>query len=56
MMGCFAINLFLFLMVFQAWGGGQVPDHLPFLVLGSLVLCLIGYWSNAPVEGEDDDE
>jgi len=45
-MGCFGINLFMFLMVMEAWGAGSVPDHLPMLQIGSAVLCLVGYVQN----------
>jgi hypothetical protein len=55
-MGCFGINLFMFLMVMEAWGGGIVPSYLPFLILGSAILCLVGYAQNKPLETEDDDE
>jgi hypothetical protein len=54
MLACFAINLFLFLIVFENWSGGYVPTHLPFLVLGSMVMCLIGWYQNRD-KLEDDD-
>lgn len=54
MMGCFFINLFVFLLVMEAYGGGLVPDYLPFLPLGSSILCLVGYHTNKDVEEEDE--
>ena len=56
MLACFAINLFLFLVVFENWGGGYVPTHLPFLVLGSMVMCLIGWYQNRDKLEDDDDD
>jgi hypothetical protein len=56
MMGCFLINLFMFLLVLEAWGGGIVPDYLPWMLVGNCVLCLFGYQSNKPLPTEDDDE
>ena len=53
-MGAFGINLFMFLMVMEAWGGGLVPDHLPMLIIGSAVLCLYGFAQNKPTEEEDE--
>ncbi len=55
-MGAFCINLFMFLMVMEAWGAGLVPDHLPWLIVGSAVLCLVGYAQNKSRETEEDDE
>jgi hypothetical protein len=55
MMGCFMVNLFLFLMTMEALGGGQVDPYLPLLPLGSSILCLVGFWSNKPLPEEDDE-
>lgn len=55
-MGAFGVNVFLFLMVAEAWGAGIVPDHLPWLIVGSAALCLVGYAQNKPREIEEDDE
>lgn len=55
MMSCFMLNIFMFLMVMEAWGAGLVPDHLPVLLIGSAVLCLIGYHGNKDREDEDAD-
>lgn len=54
-MGAFMINLFMLLMVMEAWGAGLVPTHLPILIIGSAGLCLLGYAQNKPRETEDDD-
>lgn len=56
MMGCFMINLFMFLMTMEAWAGGAAPVHLPLLTLGSSVLCLFGYATNKPLPTEEDEE
>jgi hypothetical protein len=55
-LGCFGINIFSFLMVMEAWGSGQVPIYLPVMLLGSAVLCLVGWGMNTPRPGDDDDE
>ena len=53
-MGCFGINLFMFLMIMEAWGAGIVPDYLPWLIVGSGALCLLGYAQNKPLERDDE--
>lgn len=55
MMGCFGINLFMLLLVMEAWGAGLVPDHLPVLIIVSAGLCLYGYVANKDLPEEEDD-
>jgi hypothetical protein len=54
-LGCFGINIFSFLMVMEAWGSGHVPIYLPFMLLGTAVLCLVGWGMNTPRPGDDDE-
>jgi hypothetical protein len=50
------INLFMSIVVFDAWVAGIVPDHLLYLILGSAALCLWGWWDNrARIEEEEDE-
>jgi hypothetical protein len=56
MLGCFGINIFMFLMVMEAWGAGMVPTYLPFLVLSSAAVCIVGYHQNKDPEYEDDND
>ena len=51
-LGAFGINLFLFILVMEAWGAGMAPDHLPWLVIGSAALCLVGYNQNKDTEDD----
>lgn len=56
MMGAFGINLFMFLMVMEAWGAGIVPDHLVVLIISSACLCLYGWYTNGDDPNEEDDD
>lgn len=55
LLGAFGVNIFMFLMVMEAWGSGLVPDHLPWLIVGSAILCLYGYHQNKDEEEDDAD-
>lgn len=58
MMGCFFINLFMFVMTMEAFAAGAAGIDLPLLVLCSAVLCLYGWYTNGhdPSEEEDDGQ